>query len=159
NSMAHGSLSAALQSGGLDQLDFAARAAGWGIDGIEYVNAFFADKARDSAFLAAMNQRAADHGVRQLLIMVDGEGGLSETDDKLRGQAVDNHRKWLDAAHTLGCHSIRVNAFGVSADRVARHQAAVDGLGRLAEMARPAGLNVIVENHGGLSSDGGWLAA
>lgn len=157
-SLAQWSLHRALQSGQLNHLDFAAKAASFGIDGVEYVNSFFKDKARDAAYLAEMNLRAGDAGIRQLLIMVDGEGALADTNDTLRRQAVDNHRKWLDAAHKLGCHSIRVNAGGASNDRMARHQAAVEGLGQLATFGAQAGINVIVENHGGLSSDGQWLA-
>ncbi len=157
-SLAQWSLHRALQGGRLDHLDFAAKAASFGIDGVEYVNTFFKDKARNSAYLAEMNLRAEDAGVRQLLIMIDEEGGLGETNDTLRKQAVDNHRKWLDAAHTLGCQSIRVNAYGDSTDRAARHTATVEGLGELATLAAQAGLNVIVENHGGLSSDGAWLS-
>lgn len=157
-SLAQWSLHRALQGGKLDHLDFVGKAASFGIDGVEYVNSFFKDKARNSAYLAEMNLRAEDAGVRQLLIMVDGEGGLGETNEPLRKQAVDNHRKWLDAAHALGCHSIRVNAYGESKDRAARHTATVEGLGELSTLAAQAGLNVIVENHGGLSSDGAWLS-
>lgn len=157
-SLAQWSLHKALESGTLDHLDFAAKAASFGIRGVEYVSTFFKPKAQDAAYLAEMNRRAGDAGVKQLLIMVDDEGGLAETETSLRRQAIDNHRKWLDAAHTLGCHSIRVNAYGASGDRKARHDAAVDGLGQLAALGGQAGLNVIVENHGGLSSDGQWLA-
>lgn len=157
-SLAQWSLHRALQSGQMDHLDFARKAAGFGLHGIEYVNTFFKNKAGSASYLAEMNRRAKAEGVVQLLIMVDGEGGLAETDDARRLQAVDNHRKWIDAAHTLGCHSIRVNAHGESTDRRGRHLAAVDGLGRLASLGAEAGLNVIVENHGGLSSDGGWLS-
>ncbi len=148
-----------LFDGALDHLDFARfTAERFDIYGVEYVNTFFKDHAKDMNYLSNMNHRAADYGVKQLLIMVDGEGGLAETDDALRSTAVDNHYKWVDAAKKLGCHSIRVNAYGESEDRVARHQAAVDGLGKLSAYAAQANLNVIVENHGGYSSDGKWLA-
>lgn len=158
-SLAQWSLHKSLQSGKLDHLDFAKKTSeSFGIYAIEYVNQFFKDKANDSAYLSEMNKRAADHGVLQLLIMIDGEGGLAETDDSIRKAAVENHYKWVDAAKTLGCHSIRVNAFGSSGDAISLHQAAVDGLGHLATYAAPSGLNVIVENHGGLSSDGSWLS-
>jgi sugar phosphate isomerase/epimerase len=141
----------------MDNLDFAAKAAALGFEGIEYVNAFFADKAEDTDYLSQMKQRAADNGVQSLLIMVDREGGLGVLDDKERTTAVENHYKWIEAAHFLGCHSIRVNAFGEgSAEDVAK--AAVDGLSRLAEYGAQQNINVIVENHGGYSSDGNWMA-
>lgn len=148
-----------LRSEELDHLDFARMAAtDFGIYGVEYVNQFFADKANDTSYLKEMNLRAEDHGVKQLLIMIDGEGGLAETDDQLRKQSVENHYKWVDAAKFLGCHSIRVNAYSSSPDRATAQSAAVEGLGTLSSYADQVGLNVIVENHGGFSSDGQWLS-
>lgn len=141
----------------MDNLDFAAKAKSFGIDGLEYVNAFFKDKAKDTAYLNEMIKRADDNGCKNLLIMVDGEGHLGNTDEKKRMEAIENHYKWVDAAKHLGCHSIRVNAAGEgTAEEVAA--AAVLGLGKLAEYGKSAGLNVIVENHGGYSSDGTWLS-
>ncbi len=158
-SLAQWSLHKALQSKQLDHLDFPKKAAEqFGIFAVEYVNQFFKDKAADTQYLSEMNSRTQDLGVKQLLIMIDEEGNLAETDDALRKEAVYNHHQWVDAAKYLGCHSIRVNAHGKSDDRKARHAAAVDGLGELATYAGTAGLNVIVENHGGMSSDGQWLS-
>ena len=90
--------------------------------------------------------------------MCDGEGNLGATDDGERTTAVQNHYKWLEAAKTLGCHSIRVNAAGNGTEDEVR-QAAIDGLGKLSEYAAQFNLGVIVENHGGYSSDGNWLAS
>ena len=157
-SLAQWSLNKAFFNGQLDNLDFAAKAKNdFGIDAIEYVNQFFADKANDLSYLNQMKQRAADNDVKSLLIMIDNEGFLGSLDDAERKEAVENHYKWVDAAKHLGCHSIRVNAFGVgSAEEVA--SAAVDGLGRLSEYAAKTDINVIVENHGSYSSNGAWLA-
>jgi sugar phosphate isomerase/epimerase len=121
------------------------------------VNQFFKDRANDAAYLAEMNKRATDHGIYQHLIMCDGEGRLGDPDAEKRRQAVENHRKWLDAAKTLGCVSIRVNAAsdGSFDDQ---QKLAADGLRQLTELGEPLGINVIVENHGGLSSNGQWLA-
>jgi sugar phosphate isomerase/epimerase len=158
-SLAQWSLHRALKEKRLDHLDFSRKAAeAFDIHAVEYVNQFFKDKATDAAYLAEMNKRASDAGVKQLLIMIDEEGGLAEPNDKDRKTAVENHYKWVDAAKTLGCHSVRVNAYGSSGDRATRHAAAVDGLGRLATYGATAGINVIVENHGGMSSDGKWLS-
>ena len=156
-SLAQWSLHKALFANNLDNLDFAAKAREFGIDGIEYVNVFFEKKATDTNYLKEMNTRASDHGVTQLLIMVDREGNLAEKDGKARQTAVDNHKKWVDAAKYLGCHSIRVNARG-EGTREEQYAQAVDGLGSLAAFAQNVGINVIVENHGGLSSDGSWLS-
>jgi sugar phosphate isomerase/epimerase len=143
----------------LDHLDFAKTAKReFGLDAVEYVNQFFRDKAEDAKYIAEMKKRAEDAGVRSLLIMIDGEGALGDADEKKRGQAVENHYKWVEAAKTLGCHSIRVNAqsAGTYDEQLER---AADGLRRLTEFAAGREINVIVENHGGLSSNGAWLAA
>lgn len=158
-SLAQWSLHRALQSGEMDNLDFAAAARNdYDIGAIEYVNQFFKDKAKDAAYLAEMNKRAADNGVKNLLIMIDSEGGLAETDDAQRKKAVENHYKWVEAAKTLGCHSIRVNAYSSNPDMGEAAKAAMDGLGSLATFAKDFDINVIVENHGGFSSDGKWLS-
>ncbi|MCR9286490.1 MAG: sugar phosphate isomerase/epimerase [Bacteroidetes bacterium] len=158
-SLAQWSLHRALQSGEMDNLDFAAAARNdYDIGAIEYVNQFFKDKAKDAAYLAEMNKRAADNGVKNLLIMIDSEGGLAETDDAQRKKAVENHYKWVEAAKTLGCHSIRVNAYSSNPDIGEAGKAAIDGLGSLATFAKDFDINVIVENHGGFSSDGKWLS-
>lgn len=157
-SLAQWSLNRAFFGGKLDPLHFAKIAREqFDIDGIEYVNQFFKDKAKDKAYLHQLNSIAADHGVTQVLIMIDGEGQLGDADASKRTQAVENHYKWVDAAHTLGCHSIRVNAGG-EGSREQLAEAVVDGLGRLSDYGAQAGINVIVENHGGYSSDGAWLA-
>ena len=156
-SLAQWSLNKALFGGELDNLDFAAKAKNdFGIEAVEYVNQFFKDKAQDMDYLKQMNMRASDNGVKNLLIMVDGEGGLGDPDNIERNKAVENHYKWVNAAKFLGCHSIRVNAFGNgTAQEVA--SAAIDGLGKLADYASNVGINVIVENHGSYSSNGKWL--
>src|SRR4030095_12414863 len=65
--------------------------------------------------------------------------------------------KWIEAAKFLGCHSIRVNARSTGTPEE-QHKRAVDGLRRLSEFGAKHNMNVIVENHGGLSSNGKWLA-
>ncbi len=157
-SLAQWSLHKALYSKAMDNLDFADIAKNnFGIDAIEYVNGFFKDKAKDKGYLAHMKQRADDLGVKSLLIMCDGEGRLGDPDDAARTQAVENHYKWVEAAKFFGCHSIRVNAAS-EGEYEQQQKLAADGLRRLCEFADTHGLNVLVENHGGLSSNGAWLA-
>ena len=157
-SLAQWSLHRTIRSGKLDHLDFAkVTREAYGLEAIEYVNSFFKDRAKDAAYLAEMNTRAKDLGVYQHLIMCDGEGRLGDPDAAKRREAVENHRKWLEAARTLGCASIRVNAASDgSFDE--QQKLAADGLRQLCELGAPLGINVIVENHGGLSSNGRWLA-
>jgi len=157
-SLAQWSLHKALFSKKIDNLDFPAiTKKEFGINVVEYVNQFFKDKANDTGYLNELMKRVNDNGVKNHLIMVDGEGGLAETDEAKRIQSVENHYKWVDAAKYLGCTTIRVNSFGTgSAEDV--QQAAIDGLGRLGEYGEKVGINIIVENHGGYSSNGKWLA-
>ncbi|HEV7330458.1 MAG TPA: sugar phosphate isomerase/epimerase family protein [Flavisolibacter sp.] len=142
-----------------DTLDFPAVARKqFDIGIVEYVNQFFKDKATDKTFLQTLLQRCKDSGVKNHLIMIDGEGDLGNIDEKERLKGIENHYKWVEAADCLGCQSIRVNAFG-RGSREDVKRAAIDGLSRLGEFAGNAGLNVIVENHGSYSSDGDWLLA
>lgn len=157
-SLAEWSLHRTIFGGDLDHLDFAAVAKNdFGIDAVEYVNQFFFDKAKDFKYLGEMKQRAESEGVRSLIIMCDREGRLGDPDKEKRKEAVENHHKWVEAARFLGCHSIRVNAASAGSyeDQM---ELAADGLRRLAEFGDEHGLNVIVENHGGLSSNGQWLS-
>ncbi|QDU27249.1 Xylose isomerase-like TIM barrel [Anatilimnocola aggregata] len=158
-SLAQWSLHKTLFAKKLDNLDFAKSAKeDFGIDAIEYVNQFFKDKANDQKYLADLKKRADDLGVKTLLIMCDGEGALGDADEAKRTKAVENHYKWVEAAKYLGGHSIRVNAQsgGTYEEQIER---AADGLRRLTEFGEKHGINVIVENHGGNSSNGAWLAA
>ena len=158
-SLAEWSFHKALFAGQMQHLDFAKVAkTEFGIAAVEYVNQFFKDKAEDARYLADMKQRCADHGVESRLIMIDDEGDLGDADTAQRTKAVENHYKWVDAAKALGCFAIRVNArsSGSYDEQLTR---AADGLRRLAEFGAQRGIAVIVENHGGLSSNGQWLAA
>ncbi len=157
-SLAQWSLHRTLYSGDLDHLDFPAIAKNtFNLDAVEYVNSFFFDKAKDKAFLREMRTRASDLGVKSLLIMCDNEGNLGDPDDLKRKTAIDNHHKWVEAAKFLGCHSIRVNARseGSYQDQV---NLASEGLRKLTEFGEELGISIIVENHGGLSSNGEWLS-
>ncbi|MDJ1503171.1 sugar phosphate isomerase/epimerase family protein [Xanthocytophaga agilis] len=164
-SLAEWSLHKAIFGKQLSNLDFPVKAKkDFGITIVEYVNTCFFDgthtfkeNATNQTYLKELLMRCKDNGVRNHLIMCDAEGNLGDLDDAKRKQAVENHYKWVEAAKYLGCATIRVNAAGEgTADEVAK--AATDGLGRLSEFAAKSKINVIVENHGGYSSDGQWLS-
>ena len=157
-SLAEWSLHRALNAGELDNLDFpGVTRTEYGIEAVEYVNSFFKDKAEDFTYLGDLKTRCDDHGVRSVLIMCDGEGAIGDPDPASRSQAVENHYRWVEAARFLGCHSIRVNAQSQGSPEEQRDLAA-DGLRRLSEFADSREINVVVENHGGYSSNGAWLA-
>ncbi|RIK87448.1 MAG: xylose isomerase [Planctomycetota bacterium] len=156
-SLAEWSFHRTLQKGDMDNLDFPKAAKDLGIEAVEYVNQFFKDKAEDEQYLGELEKRCKDEGITSVLIMCDGEGNLGDPDNAKRKQAVKNHQKWVHAAKRLGCHSIRVNAHS-EGSREEQAKLAADGLRQLSEYAAPHKIGVIVENHGGLSSHGDWLA-
>ena len=158
-SLAEWSLHRALRSKEIDHLDFYSIAKNeFDISAVEYVNTFFFDKAKDATYLKEMKTRAHDLNVKSLLIMCDSEGNLGDPDNSKRKTAVENHYKWAEAAKFLGCHSIRVNARSEGSYHE-QIELAADGLRRLTEFSDSMGINTIVENHGGLSSNGKWLSA
>jgi sugar phosphate isomerase/epimerase len=151
-SLAEWSLHRALQAKKIDNLDFPKIAReDYGIEGVEFVNQFFKDKAQDSTYLKDLKTRASDAGVTCVLIMIDGEGDLSANGAEDRQKAVDNHKKWVDAAAALGCHAIRVNT--------GEHYSPTDvatvaeACGQLADYGTKNGISIICENHGGPSSN------
>jgi L-ribulose-5-phosphate 3-epimerase len=144
--------------GEADPLDFPSLARNeFGIEGLEYVNTFYYEKINEKGYLSKMKNRCESEGVKSVLIMVDEEGNLGEPDEASRKQAVSNHYRWVEAAQFLGCHSIRVNArsYGTWEEQM---KLAADGIRSLCEFADDHDINVIVENHGGLSSNGEWLS-
>jgi L-ribulose-5-phosphate 3-epimerase len=157
-SLAEWSLHRTLRAGTLTNLDFARVAKqDYGVTGLEYVNQFFKDKAKDTTYLADLKSRAEGFGLKNVLIMIDGEGMLGAPDEAVRTKAVENHKPWIDAAKFLGCHAIRVNAAS-QGEYAEQQKLAADGLRRVGEYGATQGIHVIVENHGGLSSNGEWLS-
>ena len=164
-SLAQWSLNKAVRQGGQSPLDFAQNASELGFEGIEYVSQLYRNELEKDAdpkkametLLKTLKEKSETYKVENLLIMVDGEGYLATLDDKERAETIENHKKWVDAAKFLGCHSIRVNAHGEGTyEEVA--EAAVKGLTALSTYAATQGINVLVENHGGYTSNGQWLA-
>jgi len=157
-SLAEWSIHRSLDSGILKAEDFAAIAKNdFGITAVEYVNSFYKDHATDKAYWKKMRASADSLGVKSLLIMVDDEGDLGNPDAGERKTAVENHFKWVDAASILGCHSIRINAFGDGSKEDVQ-AAMVDALKQLGTYAAKANINVLIENHGLYSADGKWVA-
>lgn len=158
-SLAQWSLHRAFEQGKLNAEDFAAIAKNdYGITAVEYVNGFYRDKGDNETFWKKMRSKADSLGVKSLLIMVDDEGDLGNPDSVGRKTAVDNHFKWVRAANILGCHSIRINAFGEGTQEEVK-LAMITSLKALCTYAQEFNINVIIENHGLYSSDGQWVAS
>jgi len=156
-SLAEWSFHRALMKGEMTNLDFPRIAKSYGLDAVEYVSTFFRGKGEDMQYLTQLKDSCNKYGVKSLLIMVDGEGNLADTSASARQKSVENHYKWVKAAQFLGCHSIRVNARG-QGTMGQMQAAAIDALTKLSDYAAKYNINVIVENHGGNSSIGKWLA-
>ena len=155
-SLAEWSLHKALFEKEITNLDFPVITRELGMEGVEYVNSFFKDKAKDEKYLSELKNICINEGVENVLIMCDGEGVVGHPDKTERIKTVENHKKWIDAAAFLGCHSIRVNARS-RGEYKEQQKLAADGLRMLCEYGDTKNINVIVENHGGLSSNGNWL--
>ncbi|MEM7381052.1 MAG: TIM barrel protein, partial [Bacteroidota bacterium] len=156
-SLAQWSLHRALQKGTIKAENFAAVSRNdFGIGAVEYVNQFYVSQVNNQKFWGQMKQAAEDHSVESLLIMVDAEGDLGNPKEKARKKSVENHFKWIQAAKLLGCHSIRVNAFG-KGEREELKSALVDGLGQLAAYGAKLDIRVLIENHGLHTSDGKYM--
>ena len=163
-SLAQWSIHKMINEGGLDPYAFAEKAHDWGFEGLEYVSQLYSKELQPTNygpeamanFVAKSLAESEKYGMQNLLIMIDGQGNLATTDTAERQAAVENHYKWVDAAAALGCHSVRVNLAG-SNDPEVWIPAATDGLSKLATYADTKNINVIVENHGGLSSNAGLL--
>lgn len=163
-SLAQWSLNRGIRNGNMSPFAFAAKAKELGFAGLEYVSGLYKKEYETAENLLQaikditkkLNTTSTETGLENLLIMIDGEGDLGSSDKAIRKEAVENHHKWVDAAKALGCHSIRVNLFGDGTKKAQLEQAS-DGLAMLCEYGKDQNINVIVENHGGFSSDPEWL--
>jgi sugar phosphate isomerase/epimerase len=164
-SLAQWSINKMIRQDGVDPYTFAEKAKAWGFTGLEYVSGLYYPELEAANFSeAAMknfvdrsNAEAKKHGLENVLIMIDGQGNLAAVDAAERDAAVENHHKWVDAAQAMGCHSIRVNLNG-SMEQEEWTKASIDGLTKLSTYAKGKNINIIVENHGGPSSNGAWLS-
>jgi len=141
----------------LDQLGMLKTCAELGIHGFELVNTFFPSP--QYAYLRHVKKQADEMGVDLLLIMCDLEGHMAHEDKEKRVQAARNHHKWIDIAAVMGCHSIRCNIQGDESDPNAMRERAAESLGLLLDYAGGTGVDIVLENHGGLSSNTAWLAS
>jgi sugar phosphate isomerase/epimerase len=162
-SLAQWSLNKLINGGILNPYDFAKIASGYGFTGLEYVSQLYKDiyssKNKANAienFVKKSLVESKKYGLENVLIMVDDEGDLSIENQSKRGQAIENHKLWVDAASQLGCHSIRVNLSGTS-DLEIWKNASIDSLRKLSAYASASKINILVENHGGHSSNASHL--
>ncbi len=165
-SLAQWSIHKMIRENGVDPYTFAEKAKNWGFTGLEYVSQLYNPELSDAnysdeamaAFVEKSNAEAKKHGMENVLIMIDGQGNLAVNDEAERNETVEKHKKWVDAAAAMGCHAIRVNLNGSMVPEEWK-ASAIDGLTKLSTYAKTKNINVLVENHGGLSSNGALHAA
>tara|TARA_B100001094_G_scaffold188813_1_gene183066 strand:- start:4804 stop:5724 length:921 start_codon:yes stop_codon:yes gene_type:complete len=142
----------------LNPINFAQKARELGFNAIEYVSTLYRlelEKMNISELTKKLISNSKDYNIKNLLIMVDQEGDLSSSNSNEILQSIDKHKKWIEMANELGCHSVRVNLNGE--DDIEKWKInSIIGLTKLCEFAD--NINVIVENHGGNSSNGKALA-
>ena len=159
-SLAQWSIHKMILEDGVDPYSFAEKAKNWGFSGLEYVSQLYNPELSDAdyseeamaAFVEKSNAEAKKHGLENVLIMIDGQGNLAVNDEAERDETVAKHKRWVDAAAAMGCHAIRVNLNG-SMEPEEWKASAIDGLTKLSTYAKTKSINILVENHGGLSSN------
>jgi sugar phosphate isomerase/epimerase len=164
-SLAQWSMHKMIRNDSVNPYSFAEKSKEWGFTGLEYVSQLYNPELSDAkyspeamaAFVAKSNAEAKKHGMKNILIMIDGQGNLAADDEAERNETVEKHKRWVDAAAAMGCHAIRVNLTG-SSDPAVWKKNSVDGLTKLGTYAKTKNINVLVENHGGLSSNGAMHA-
>lgn len=162
-SLAQWSIHKSIREDGLSPYEFAKIAHELGFEGLEYVNALYSDvtNSEDKAsameeFIKRNNDLAAKYNLKNVLIMIDGEGDLASSNPEERMIALENHKLWIDAASKMNCSAIRINLKGEKEiENWIKYS--VESFGALGEYAKPLNINVIVENHGGLSSNASLL--
>ena len=160
-SLAQWSLNKAIKSGELSPLDFAKKARSFDIDAIEYVSGLYTNhtdilkKISMKKLSKELLKRSDDYGIDNVLIMIDSQGSLASSNKKERLKAIDNHKKWIDFSYEIGCETMRVNLSGeTKLDRWTENS--IKSLTELSDYNKS--INVVVENHGGLSSNGKYLS-
>ena len=162
-SLAHWSFHKSFKYGDVSPYEFAKMASELDFEGLEYVSQLYTDvmesddkAAAIEAFVEKNNTLAAQYKMKNVLIMIDDEGDLSTTDEERRLEAIENHKLWIEAAHKMECSSIRLNLHGEN-DVALWTENSVSSLKALSEFAKPLNVNIIVENHGGNSSNANLL--
>ena len=162
-SLAQWSLHKTIRSGTMSPYDFAKVASEFGFKGLEYVNGLYPDVMNSEnkttaiqAFVEKNNALAKQYNVKNVLIMIDDEGDLSSSEEQERMSAIENHKLWIDAAHQMGCTAVRLNLHGEK-EEAKWIKNSIESLSALSEYAAPFNINVIVENHGGKSSNANLL--
>ena len=89
-SLAQWSLHKAVFNGTQDPIDFAEKASELGFEGIEYVSTLYKKKVEEmglDSLIGVLNEKSKEFKVRNVLIMIDGEGSLASTNEEERNRS------------------------------------------------------------------------
>ena len=139
----------------------------YGINGAEYWSIPFMGRENDKDFLNDIKRRSDDNGVDNLIILVDDidiktmQSGpsLASSNKNDRDTAIDYHKKWIDVAKEIGCHSIRVNLKSDESDNKKILDNSSESISRLIEFSKQDNISIVIENHGGITADADWLVS
>jgi len=146
-----------IKSGKLDVLDYPMHCkTELGISNIEYWSGGL-KKHKEAGYLAELKKRSVGEGLKNILILVDGIPQIDSPNAKVRAASTEGHKPWVDIAAGLECESIRINV-NAGGDETENLKYAIAGLPPLLDYAQKAGVRILLENHGGNSSKGDWVA-
>ncbi len=141
----------------LTLLDFPALAREeFGVDTIELVSTFF--ESQSAPYLNELRRAIAAQRLRVVNIAVD-TGTLASADEAARRTDLEAIKQWFHVARAIGAGAIRVNTGAADPDDQAARERIIAGYRELAEHGAEAGVKLLIENHGGASSDPQVIAA
>jgi len=124
----------------------------FGLDAVELNSPFFVS--RDAKYLKELATSAQRAGVKLLNIAVDEKGDLASEDESKRKEGLAAYGQWIPVAKAIGCSAIRCNSGGREVkDRGTAVNHCIDSFRRLADEGQKNGVTILMENHGGISSD------
>ena len=139
----------------------------YGINGAEYWSIPFMGRENDKDFLNDLKRRSDDIGVDNLIILVDDidiktmQSGpsLASSNKNDRDTAIDYHKKWVDVAKNIGCHSIRINLRSEEENDQKILENSSESISKLIEFSKQDNISIVIENHGGITGDADWLVS
>ena len=139
----------------------------YGINGAEYWSIPFMGRENDRDFLNDLKRRSDDNGVDNLIILVDDidiktmQSGpsLASSNKNDRDTAIDYHKKWVDVAKNIGCHSIRINLRSEEENDQKILENSSESISKLIEFSKQDIISIVIENHGGITGDADWLVS
>jgi sugar phosphate isomerase/epimerase len=108
---------------------------------------------RSPNYIAAL-KRALREAEVQLVNMPIDVGNISDANPEYRAEDLAEIEAWMQVAAELGAGMVRVNASApIAATPPAPLAVTIESYARLARTAKTLGLDLLIENHGGITAD------